>query len=324
MTAPPTTSTPPEVGGLTVEAGADLLALLPDSPPPPKSPEPPATDAVPVVPEPLDVPEVGDGAPAAPELYDVKIDGVTEKVPLEEALKGYQRRADYDRNRNKLSQERKEFEQQRAKELAETKAARDQYAARLQRMDAALDDLGAQEPDFDKIRTESPELFAQAVAEWSLVKEKRAKITAERQRVADEQRREWAEQEQARVATEQERLGELIPELKDPSKAPALREALFAEGAHRGFTREEVALTKDARLVAMLNDARLYRELLAKRDALRVPQKDAPKTAPVLQPGTRSAPLPKGRKEAQAAFGVFKKSGSIQDAARVLEALDLD
>lgn len=322
--------TPPIEGGLTVDEGADLLALLPQREPEPE-PEAPADekqDPVEAEAESLDVPEPEaepeEKAPPGPELHEVKVDGEVLKVPLEELKKSHSKVAYADRQMQKNATERKAFEAERARENATLKASRDAYATKLEKLDAALASMVPEEPDFEKIRQETPEHFASAVAEWQLVKDKRAKLAEDRKKIADEQDAEQAEQKQAKLLEEGEKLREIIPELKDEKKAPALKERLFAEGERRGFTRDEVALTSDHRLVSILHDAMLYRDLLTRRDELKKQSpKDAPKAAPVLQPGTRTAPLPKGRKEAQVAFAKLKESGSIQDAARVLRALDL-
>lgn len=310
--------TPPPSGGLTEEAAADLLALLPES----SEPEPAAAE--PDTPEPLDGkdPEP-EPEPAAPDTYEVTADGRVERVPLDELKKGYSRTQDYTRKTQAIAAERKAFEAERAKEQAKIRAARDQFAAKIEKLDSAIAGLTPEEPDFDRIKRETPDQFPAAVAEWQLIKEKRATLAAERQKITDEQDQERAQQWQARLAEEQERLHAAIPDLKDEAKGRVLKDQMLAYGERQGFTRDEVALTSDHRLVVMLRKAMLYDELLTKRDSLQPPRKDAPKAAPTLEPGTRTAPLPKGRKDAQAAFSRLKETGSVKDAARVLQSLDL-
>jgi hypothetical protein len=67
--------------------------------------------------------DTGEDSPEV-QLVTVKIDGKTEQIPLEEAIKGYQRQADYSRKTAALAEERRSFDQDRQAVIQE----RTQYA----------------------------------------------------------------------------------------------------------------------------------------------------------------------------------------------------
>lgn len=68
--------------------------------------ETPATDPETSAPE-----QTFEADPAIPSTYTVKINGVEEQVSMEEALKGYQRQADYTRKTQELASEREQLSQ---------------------------------------------------------------------------------------------------------------------------------------------------------------------------------------------------------------------
>ena len=111
-------------------------------------------------------------------------------------------------------------------------------------------------------------------------------------------------QEQAEI------LRQHIPEIADPEKGEKLKGDLMQVGMDYGFTAEEMAGVSDARYVRALNDARKYRELVAKRKQA---QQKGEKARPVVRAGAKKTPDGQAatRKKAQTRL---QKTGSINDA----------
>ena len=115
-------------------------------------------------------------------------------------------------------------------------------------------------------------------------------------------------QEQAQVLTQH------IPDIADPKKGEAIKNALVDTGVSYGFTPEEMQNVTDARYVRALNDARKYRELVAKRKST---QSKGEKARPVVKAGAKKRQDGNAvtRKKAQARL---QKTGSIEDALSLI------
>jgi hypothetical protein len=114
--------------------------------------------------------------------------------------------------------------------------------------------------------------------------------------------------EQAQVLTQH------IPEIADPEKGEAIKNALVDTGVSYGFTAEEMQAVTDARYVRALNDARKYRELVAKRKSA---QSKGEKARPVVKAGAKKRVDSNAatRKKAQQRL---QKTGSMEDALSLI------
>lgn len=322
-TADPTSPTPLQEP-LTVTGGAaQLLDRFPEEDPSPTEPDPEPTDDA--EPEP-DTTVTDDADPGgleddpdepvieSPELHKVKVDGVEDQITLEEALKGYSRTADYKNKTRKLADRSREVEA----ESVATRQARDAYAEKLKLVDQALDEPA---PDWVKARQEmSPEDFQEARIDWQLRQEERQKVQVERKRVAKEQDDEALQQHRAYVDSEAELLQEKIPEFAEPEKAGKMKADLFTYGGTQGFSRDEMGNIGDHRALVILNKARLYDAIQARKGKT----KEKAKTSPTVKPGGRppGAKGAKGKKAREAARARLKESGHIDDAVAAL--IDMD
>jgi len=115
-------------------------------------------------------------------------------------------------------------------------------------------------------------------------------------------------QEQAQVLTQ------FIPEIADPQKGEAIKNALVDTGVSYGFTPEEMQGVTDARYVRALNDARKYRELVSKRKSA---QSKGEKARPVVKAGAKKRQDGNAvtRKKAQTRL---QKTGSDADALSLM------
>ena len=115
-------------------------------------------------------------------------------------------------------------------------------------------------------------------------------------------------QEQAQVLTQH------IPDIADPKRGEAIKNALVETGVSYGFSAEEMQNVTDARYVRALNDARKYRELVSKRKST---QSKGEKARPVVKAGAKKRQDNNvvTRKKAQARL---QKTGSIEDALSLI------
>lgn len=264
-------------------------------------------------------PEEDDEEPEEPEAeaepkYKVKVDGEEFEVTLDELRNGYSRDADYRRKTQALAEQRKAVEA----EVERARQEREQYAQRLEIVEQQLQETQGREPDWDKLYQEDPVEWVRQRELWRDKQQRLQAVKAERERLAQQQQQEQAQQLQAKLAQEQERLLEVIPEWKDSETARAEKQKIARVGQEYGYTNEELAQIYDHRAVAVLRDAARYRELMAKRKSLKPKRKQATKTAspgstPTRSESQRSASAKRRKRVA--------KTGHVRDAAAAIESL---
>ena len=130
------------------------------------------------------------------------------------------------------------------------------------------------------------------------------------QQIKQQQTQQQAQAQQSYLQEQAELLKQHIPEIADPEKGAKLKDDLMQIGMDYGFSAEEMAGVSDARYVRALNDARKYRELVAKRKQT---QQKGQKARPVVKAGAKKTADGQAatRKKAQSRL---QKTGSINDA----------
>jgi len=131
------------------------------------------------------------------------------------------------------------------------------------------------------------------------------------------QQNQTQQQAQARDAYLQEQseiLKQRMPEIADPVKGAALKQGIMATGIEYGFSADEMAAVSDSRYVLALNDARKYRDLVAKR---KIATQKGEKARPVVKAGTKKRPDGNAKIQ-QKAQDKLKSSGSINDALSLI------
>lgn len=248
------------------------------------------------------------------QLVTVKIDGKEEQIPLEEAIRGYQRHADYSRNMNQLHQEKQALES----ELSEVKTERAQYAELLTALQNQLSTGTEQEPDWDSLYRENPLEYVRQKDLWRDRKERLEAVSAEQQRLAQIQA---AEQQQAIAQIVQQssaKLIEAMPEWKDQKRWEQDRKAIREYGQKIGFSEQELAQAYDHRAVVALYKAMKYDSIMAKRPQ---PQQkaNAPKVAGAGNPANAAPSKPKA--EIKNAKQRLAQTGKLDAAASLFEKL---
>jgi hypothetical protein len=258
--------------------------------------------------EPEDEP-AGTKAEPRTEEHEIALPGgSTAKVTLDELKKGYLRDADYRRKTHELGQQRRQLEEAQA------------------RVEEVVKKLGPlapeeQEPDWDAEYEADPIGVAQKYIKWQ---KRKAEIAAVREEAAKAQQMrvmETERQKQQRLQKEHEALL-AIPEFaswKDETKAKAHQQKLRTYAQSIGFADEDLNGVTDHRVLRILEDARRYREIAAKSKTVEKIATPAPK---VRKPGPVNDPKTAADERLSQAKKSLARSGSAEDAARALAALN--
>jgi len=245
--------------------------------------------------------------PPVPEPVTVKIDGVDQAVSLDELKAGYQRHADYTRKTQALAAERRSL-------LSE----RETYQRTLShlREDLALSDVRL--PDQTLLET-NPAEYARQAERWRQRQGLGEAIAAEQSRMQALLTRAEEEEQAQTLAVETHRMSAVIPGWSDPQ----VRErgkydiASYLVGTY-GATTEDLNDLTDHRLVVLCHKAMLYDRLISQRPLAEKRVRGLPR---VQKPGTARTQREQDQAQAQVLRDRFRKTGSIRDAAKLLNYL---
>ena len=252
-----------------------------------------------------------ESAPA--ETFTVKVDGEQVSVSREELLNGYSRQADYTKKSQGLAEERKMFDQDRGSVTQE----RQQYAQLLGALQMQIQAGQEPAPNFDQMYEEDPIEATRQERLWTKNQHaKQTKLNAiftEQERVASEQNKFQAEDNQRMLQSEIGRLPEMIPEWRDQKVAAKESEQLREYLNSQGVAEDELSALVKANHISVLRKAMLYDQ--GKRRV-----KKATKSSGSVRAGSsKSQPKP-GSKATRQKRQRLKSSGKVQDAANLLES----
>jgi hypothetical protein len=241
-------------------------------------------------------------------LYTVKVDGKEEQRTLDQLKQGYAGQSAIGRGLQENAQVRKQLEQEKA-------LFQQQQQQFLQlHQQAQNGGLQAPTPPTRELFESDPIGYMEEKLKYD---EAHAQYAQNMQQLNQVQQQRTQAQEQARHAYLQEQaqiLQQHIPEFADPDKGDKLKNSLVQTGVQYGFTEQEMSAVTDSRYVRALNDARKYRELVAKRKTV---QAKGEKARPVVKAGAKK------RNDGNAATRNkaktrLQKTGSIDDALSLI------
>ena len=250
------------------------------------------------------------------DLHEVKVQGETSKVTLEELKAGYSRTEDYTRKRQADSAEQ-------ATAMAEIGKVRDEYGSHLEQLQAVMESMTPAEPDWDAIRKESPGEYAAQKQDHADRLQAIEKVASERVRVAEDKRKESDAAKAVYLTGEMEKLVEAIDTWKnDAVRATEIAELRdFAIEAY-GFTGEDLDNVVDHRLLLLLRENFQSRAKATKgKKEIRKKSKGAKKLKPGGGRNRRVKGRTAARKANKAARERLAHSGSVQDAAETILGL---
>lgn len=258
-----------------------------------------------------------------PTHVTVTLDGKPVQVTLDEAIKGYQRQADYSRKTQALAEERKQHETRAAefaKEESSVKEERAQYAQLLNLLANRLKELEPQEPDWAALYAQDKQEFVVQRQLWQDHLAQKEAISKEQERLKGLQTADQVKTHNARVTEGRKALLAYEPKWSDE----AVRQAEFAKLRQYatdtlGYTQSELEQAGDHRTVIAAHKAMKYDALMAKAKSLK-PTGKSPKTAPAGG-AARTAPLQPETKSSKSAMRRLAQTGHERDAAAVFEQL---
>lgn len=246
-------------------------------------------------------------------LYPLTINGVTEMVTLQEALKGYSRQKDYTQKTQELAEQRKQLEA----ELPAVREERVKLADYLTKLEVAIKEATPEEPDWATVQREDPEKFAGLWAQWQVHKNRIKAIEDEKAEAIAAVQRDQAQQYAAYIADQKAKLAVVIPEWKDAAVAKAEKAQMIEYAKSLGYEDADLAEVKDHRMMAVLRDAAKYRALKKKTPAITEQIEKVRVAAPGSAHSGGSAPT----SEAAKARARLAKTGKQADAAAAFESM---
>ena len=241
-------------------------------------------------------------------LIPVKVDGKEEHWTLDQLKQSAAGQAAINKRFQEAAEARKQIEQQAA-------ALQQQQQQLLQlHQQAQNGGLQAPTPPTRELFESDPIGYMEEKLKYDEAKAQYDQNMFQLQNVQKQRMQAQQEAHQAYLAEQAQVLTQYIPEIADPEKGEAIKNALVDTGVSYGFTAEEMQNVTDARYVRALNDARKYRELVAKRKSA---QSKGEKARPMVKSGAkkRQDSSVATRKKAQQRL---QKTGSMEDALSLI------
>ncbi len=241
-------------------------------------------------------------------VFSVKVDGKEEQWTLDQLKQSAAGQAAINKRFQEAAEARKQIEQQ----AAVLQQQQQQVAALYQQ--AQNGGLQAPTPPTRELFESDPIGYMEEKLKYDEAKTQYDQNMFQLQNVQKQRMQAQQEAHQTYLAEQAQVLTQHIPEIADPEKGEAIKNALVDTGVSYGFTAEEMQAVTDARYVRALNDARKYRELVAKRKSA---QSKGEKARPVVKPGAKKRVDSNAatRKKAQQRL---QKTGSMEDALSLI------
>ena len=307
-----------------LDAGKTIAGLMQNQDKPEEAPaesepteevEQPTTEDLPVEEtEEVDVAEATDEAQedinenSEEPSYEVKVNGQTLNVTLDELLQGYQREADYTRGKQDLSLEKSRLDQT----LQQSQTEINQKLAKLNELNnSAQSQLQAEYAniDFEKLYEDDP-------VEASKLEHKMRKRAENLQRIQYETQQAQNVELQKFIQGEQSKVLSLVPEFNDPGKASKLKSDMKSYLTNVGYNNQEINTIYDSRQVLLIRDALAYDKIRRANPKVKKKVLNAPK---VMKSGTTKTNAEQVARLRNEKLNRLKKTGKVADAAKVFK-----
>lgn len=237
-----------------------------------------------------------------------------QKISIAELKRNNLFQRDYSRKTEELAREREKIEAEYRERVAK---AEEEIKARADLVFRLSSQIIPQKPTLELLQTdpvgymEAKELYDQRVAELNALY---SQTEAERQQAEREQKAQY----EAFVAEQREQLLQKLPKFKDETKRAAFKQEAVKIGAeHYGIRAEEIESLADARMIMVLHDAIQYRKAVAKSQQV----KQDVTARPRLEQKQRMNPQTVQKRDQQGRYEAARRTGSINDAAKLIETL---
>jgi len=245
-----------------------------------------------------------------PETFTVKVDGIEQRVTLEDLKQGYSGQQYVQQGMQQVAEMRKQFEQIAGDFLNEREQAKAIFA-QVQNMQIPSAPVPPSEEKFSS----DPVGYMEAKMKYDReANEYQQKMAEVQQALAGNSQAE----QQARNAylqREMDTLKQVIPDFADPEKAQNLRNNMLSVSQQTyGFDPQEIAAITDHRVLRVLHDAIQYRAAQGGKEQAIKKAKAKPKRT--VKPGAKKTAS--NRDSSRQARSKLKRSGSIQDAMSLI------
>lgn len=254
-------------------------------------------------------------------MVKTKVDGETATVPFAELRKGYQLQKHFTRQQEQFLEERRKWEEARQQQEQQFTQQASLAQQILEQEERQLNEQYTR--DWKALRQEDPAEYAAQVAEYN---QRLQDIKSRKTKLEQAMQQRWQEYHQQQQQAAQQRLQQEYVQFvektgwRKPEEFQAntqrLRNYLVNQG---GFTAEEVDAAGDHRALVIGEKARKYDELMEKIQTAKKKVAEAP-----AMPSGPAARQPTGkRSQTRQAQQQLRKTGSLDDAARVIKSLGI-
>ena len=241
-------------------------------------------------------------------LFEIEIDGETYEVNEEELLSGYLRN-------EQLVKRQSELEAEYQEKTTELEQHQVQLLSRLEEL-TLEGNLALQKyknVNWEHLKQSDPESYRIARLEYIEAEEEAKRRNAERDQLRAMHAEAQKLRHEAYLKTQFAIAEKLIPEIKNEEFVSKLVDY----GKSIGFTEQEIQSIGDAKVLFLMNQARLYAESQVKRKAAQEKvSKDLP---PVIKPGVPRTVAQEGNRKVRDLQNRLKSTNDLRDAARLLE-----
>ena len=245
-----------------------------------------------------------------PETFTVKVDGVEQRVTLEDLKRGYSGQQYVQQGMQQVAEMRKQFEQIAGDFLNEREQAKAIFA-QVQNMQIPSAPVPPSEEKFSSDPVGYMEAKMKYDREANEYQQKMAEI---QQALAGNSQAEM-QARNAYLQREMDTLKQVIPDFADPEKAQTLRNNMLTVSQQTyGFDPQEIAAITDHRVLRVLHDAIQFRAAQGGKEQAIKKAKAKPKRT--VKPGAKKTAS--NRDSQRQARSKLKRSGSIQDAMSLI------
>lgn len=245
-----------------------------------------------------------------PETFTVKVDGVEQRVTLEDLKRGYSGQQYVQQGMQQVAEMRKQFEQIAGDFLNEREQAKAIFA-QVQNMQIPSAPVPPSEEKFSSDPIGYMEAKMKYDREANEYQQKMAEI---QQALAGNSQAEM-QARNAYLQREMDTLKQVIPDFADPEKAQSLRNNMLSVSQNTyGFDPQEIAAITDHRVLRVLHDAIQYRAAQGGKEQAIKKAKAKPKRT--VKPGAKKTAS--NQNSQRQARSKLKRSGSIQDAMSLI------
>lgn len=244
---------------------------------------------------------------------EVMVDGEPVKVSLREAIDGYIRSQTFHSRLNVLN----DVKTRLTSEAQEISQARAKYINSIDGIEDIIGALNLKRPsdkEMDDMYAADPAAARQLEKQWQQFEQQMAGIRDAKAKAVEEQQHENHKLLAAFVQSEQLKMVKNHPEWSDSAKRNYDFSSMKRTAKSVGFSDEEIDTLYDSRMVEILLKASKYDRIMAKKP------KPVNKGKSADAPGSVNSSRP-DRKGASQTMKRLSRSGSVHDAAKVMERI---